>query len=135
MVVAFQPNVLRFVHELHRCERVDGIDTFLRSRPTLASTRSVCRWHRELADALMYYPSVAYGAVGLVHLHLFIEDPRSHWETLPYAVRASWLVRGPAGVRVLYLHCLVPRAHVEQLAQFLKDLRAPDGDRITSITS
>src|SRR5215467_7043299 len=108
MVVAFQSNVLRFVQELHRCE---------------------------LGDALTYYPSVAYEALGLVHIHLFIEDPRARWEALPYAVRASWLVRGPAGVRVLYLHCLVPRAHVEQLSQLLKELRAPHGDRITSITS
>lgn len=135
MVVAFQPNVLRFVHELHRCERVDGIETFLRTRPSLASSRTVCRWHRELGDALTYYPSVAYQALGLTHVHLIIEDPRTRWEQLPYAVRASWLVCRPAGARVLYLHCLVPTGHVELLAQVLDQCRSPDGDRITSITS
>lgn len=135
MVVAFQPNVLRFVQELHRCERVDGIETFLRSRPSLASPRSLCRWHRELGEALTYYPSFAYEALGLVHIHLLIEDPRSRWELLPYAVRTSWLVSGPAGTRVLYLHCLVPRAHAELFAQLLKEVRAPHGDRITSITT
>jgi hypothetical protein len=135
MVVEFQPNVLRFVHELHRCERTDGIDTFLRARPSLASSRSVCRWHRELGDALTYYPSVAYEALGLTHVHLIIEDPRTRWEQLPYAVRASWLVASPAGTRVLYLHCLVPSAHTEHLAQLLMDTRAPHGDRITSITT
>lgn len=135
MVVAFQPNVLRFVHELHRSARVDGIEMFLRARPSLASSRSVCRWHRELGDALTYYPSITYEALGLVHVHLFIEEPRSPWEVLPYAVRASWLVCGPAGARVLYLHCLVPRDHTEQLAELLKEVRAPHGDRITSITT
>jgi hypothetical protein len=135
MVVAFQPNVLRFVHELHRSERVDGIEAFLRTRRSLASSRSVCRWHRELGDALTYYPSVAYEALGLVHVHLFIEDPRSRWELLPYAVRASWLVCGPAGARVLYLHCLVPREHTDALAQVFKEVCAPHGDRITSVTT
>jgi len=135
MVVAFQPNVLRFVHELHRCERVGGIEEFLRARPSLASARSVCRWHRELGDALTYYPSVAYEALGLTHVHLLIEDPRTAWERLPYAIRGSWLVCGPAGTRVLYLHCLVPHAHVSALAQLLAECRAPQGDRITSITT
>jgi len=135
MVVAFQPNVLRFVHALHRSERTDGIDAFLRERPSLASARSVCRWHRELGEALIYYPSVAYGALGLTHVHLIIEDPRTRWEELPYAVRASWLVASPAGTRVLYLHCLVPKTQVEQLAQVLEECRSPHGDRITNITT
>src|SRR3954467_15943387 len=135
MVVAFQPNVLRFVHALHRSERTDGIDTFLRTRPSLVSSRNVCRWHRALVEALTYYPSVAYAALGLTHVHLIIEDPRTRWEQWPYAVRASWLVASPAGTRVLYLHFLVPQAHAGLFAEVLHACRSPQGDRITSITT
>lgn len=135
MVEAFHPGLLRFVHELHRCERVDGIDAFVRAHPTLSSVRTVARWFEELGDRLTYYPSVAYGALALAHVHLVIEDPRLRWECFPYAIRASWLTSGPAGPRVLYLHCLVPRIHLEVFVALLLECRGEYGDRITSVTT
>lgn len=135
MVLAFHPNLLRFVHELHRCDRAVGIEELLRGRSDLPNVRSVYRWHEELGDDLTYFPAVTYEALGLRQLHLVIDDPRADWERLPYAVRASWLTRFP-GMRVLYLHCLVPASHLASFMELLDECtRHHDGDRVTSITT
>lgn len=135
MVVAFHPKLLRFVQELHRCDRAGGIEELFRGRAALPSVRTIYRWHDELGDGLTYYSAVTYEALGLTHLHLVIDDPRRSWENLPYAVRASWLTHGP-GKRVLYLHCLVPQLHLRSFLQVLEECtHHHDGDQITSITT
>jgi hypothetical protein len=121
MVVAFHPNILRFLSAVHRMDHTGGIEELLAADCSLPNVRTVYRWHEELGDGLTYYPSIAFNALGLLHLHLLIEEPTGKWDRLVYAVRASWLVRRP-GSRLLYLHCLVPRCHEAEVRQLLEDV-------------
>lgn len=121
MVAAFHPNVMRFLAALHRMDHTAGIEELLAADHSLPNARTVYRWHDELGPGLTYYPSVTFDALGLVHLHLLIEEPAAQWDRFAYSVRASWLVRQP-GSRLLYLHCLVPRCHEADVRQLLDDL-------------
>jgi hypothetical protein len=134
MVAAFQPNLMRFLQELHRSDHTAGIEEWLRSQPSLATVRSVYRWQDELGDDLLYYPTVAYTALGLTHLHVIIDEPRRAWTVLPYAIRASWLTHHP-GMRALYVHCLVPARDVPALRAVLDAMASPDADRVTVLAT
>jgi hypothetical protein len=119
MVAAFHPKLLTFLNCLHSSRRAAGIEELARSPPWPA-TRSIYRWHHDLGDRLIYFPSVTYEAFGLTHVHLFIDDPRDPWLSLPYAIRARWVVRH-AGIRTIHIHCLVPTAHLSDFRALLTD--------------
>jgi hypothetical protein len=120
MVAALHPNVLRFLNQLHRSRYVVGLAE-LTQHNGMPTPRTLYRWHRSFGDRLIYYPAVAYSAFGLMHWHLFIEEPRGAWEEWPYAIRADWVVRRP-GQRCLYLHCLIPRVQDDMIRELLDDI-------------
>lgn len=120
MVDAFHPNMLRFLNQLHRSTYVVGLEQLTR-RNGMPTPRTLYRWHRRFGERLIYYPAVAYSALGLVHWHLLIDNPRGSWDAWPYAIRADWVVQRP-GQRDLYLHCLVPRVHEDALRELLDNL-------------
>src|SRR5207302_1765259 len=132
MVAAVQKNVLRFLRVLHQTPRAMGIEEFARANSSLADARTLYRWHADLADDLLYFPSVTFHALGLEHVHLFIEQPAPVWKTFPYAIRGEWVTSRPHH-EVLYLHCLVPRAHEQDLAALCKDAEGTTAASITSI--
>ena len=131
MVEIFHANLLRFLAALHDAREAGGIEE---QRHT-SDARTIYRWQHELGDDLVYYPGVTFARLGLDHVHLFIADAGEEWLRFPYAIRAEWLVTKPSEP-VLYLHCLVPRVHGDELALVLEDLRGSGacGD-ITIITS
>jgi hypothetical protein len=79
------------------------------------------RWLKQVPARLAIYPNVAYTSLGLRHEHLFITNPTTDWEALPYAIDAAWAARTP-GERTLYLHCLVPAEHEASFRQTLEAL-------------
>lgn len=112
-------NLLAFLRVVHRAPAAAGTEELARST-RIVHRRTLYRWQRSFRD-LVYFPSVSFEALGLVHVHLFIEEPGDVWRSLPYAVRAEWVVRHP-GVRALYLDCLVPRAHRDAFLALLEEL-------------
>ncbi|HEV7390767.1 MAG TPA: hypothetical protein VGO08_03915 [Burkholderiales bacterium] len=134
MVAAVQKNVLRFLRVLHQTPRAMGLEEFARANSSLADARTLYRWHADLADDLLYYPSVTFHALGLEHVHLFIEQPAPVWKTFPYAIRGEWVASRPHQ-EVLYLHCLVPRTHEEDLALLCTQAAGRTAASITRITT
>lgn len=118
MVAAFPPNILHFLSTLQAMPRTDGVERLGRT-PGMPAARTIYRWQRSLTDRLVYYPSITYQALGLLHAHLFIERPSDVWQEFRYAIDAAWVVRQP-GVRTLYLHCLIPATHERELLRFLR---------------
>lgn len=78
--------------------------------------RTIYYWLRALGDQVTFYPSITYGALGLVHVHAFIDDPTEAHFHCPYAADAAW-VAGRPGARTLYLHCLVPAGHEQRFLE------------------
>lgn len=132
MVEAFHANLLRFLAALHESREAAGIEA--RRYSDLSDTRTIYRWQHELGDDLLYYPAVTFSRLGLDVLHLFIVDASDAWLRFPYAMRAEWLIARP-GEPVLYLQCLVPRIHRDDLALVLDDVRGTACRDITIITS
>ena len=118
MVSTFHANLVEFLGFLHRTRRAAGVEELTRSGGP--DPRTVYRWHADLGDRLTYFPSVTFGALRLVHAHLFIDGPSGAWEQFPYAVRAEWTVISP-GTCTLYLHCLIPREHVRECGALLQE--------------
>lgn len=135
MVDIFHKDLLHFLVLLHRAPSAAGIEEFSRSTPDVPDTRTLYRWHRSLADDLVYYPNVSFRSLGLTHVHLFIEEPQPEWLSFPYAIHAEWTLAGP-GRPTLYLHCLVPAAHRDDVVALLTELELRGTcTRITSITT
>jgi hypothetical protein len=135
MVEAFHTNLLRFLAALHDSRVAAGIEAQQRQLPDATDTRTIYRWQHELGDDLVYYPTITFSRLGLEYLHLFIWDASDRWLHFPYAVRAEWVIGRPSEP-VLYLQCLVPCIHRDDLALVLDDLRGTDACRdITMITS
>jgi hypothetical protein len=130
---ALQPSILQFLNVVHRAPRALGIEELARTEK-VPDARTLYRWQRALADDLLYYPSVYFRALGLEHLHLFIDDPSTEWEEFAYAIAGEWVIRHP-GKATLYLRCLVPTGHVEQLLALLDAMREETCSGITSITT
>jgi len=120
MVAAFDPNVVRFLNQIHRSNLIIGTEELVR-RKGMPKRTTLYEWHQKFGDRLIYYPAITYSSLGLVHHHLVVEEPHGAWEEWPYAIRADWVVRRP-GQRSLYLHCLVPRIHEELVRSLLDDL-------------
>src|ERR1043166_5638930 len=125
--------LLQFLSILYDAPRAMGIEEFARANRQFTA-RSVYRWQAELSDHLLFYPSVAFRALGLTTIHLFIDDPSPVWKEFPYAIRGEWVVGRP-GQQTLYLHCLVPVVHELQLAAVVRDAEGITASRITSIES
>jgi len=104
-----------FLQSVHETRRAEGVEELCR-RPGLPDVRSAYRWHAEFGDRLVYFPNVALSAFGLIHLHVFIDEPTASSHVVAYAVRALWVVRTP-GARSLYLHCIVPAEHLDLVRQ------------------
>ena len=125
--------LMQFLSMLYDAPRAMGIEEFARTNKRFTA-RSLYRWQAELHEHLVFYPSVAFRALGLSTLHLFIDDPSPAWSEFPYAVRAEWVVAQP-GQRTLYLQCLVPCVHELQFAALLRDAEGMTASKITSIES
>jgi hypothetical protein len=91
----------------------------------IGNRRSVYRWMQHLRDHVTYYPRIAFGGLGLVHVHLFISDAGGEWFSYPYAIEHAWTIDRP-GHHTLYLHCLIPKEHID---------RVPQDDGIINITT
>lgn len=83
--------------------------------------RTLQRWLHQLGERVTFYPSVRYSALGLVHLHAFIEHPDQRHLAFPYAGDAAWVAQTP-GEHGLYLHCLVPSTQLASVKESLKRL-------------
>jgi hypothetical protein len=70
----------------------------------------VQRWHAALGDRLLVIPNVSVEALGLLHAHVFVEQPQDYL-LFPWAVEAAW-VTPDFCQEVLYLHCVVPLEHM-----------------------
>ena len=123
-------HLLQFLGSLYDAPRAMGIEEFARTNKEFTA-RSLYRWQAELSQDLLFYPSVAFEALGLNTVHLFIDDPSPVWQEFPYAIRGEWVVRHP-GQHTLYLHCLVPVVHELQLAALLRDAEGTTASRVTS---
>jgi hypothetical protein len=119
VVDAFHKHLLEFLSVLHRAPKAAGIEELAREH--LGSPRKVYRWQRLLGQDLVYFPGVSFRALGLEHLHLFIDGPSVAWHSFPYAVSAEWVVHEPS-VRTLYLHCVVPTVHRDDVTALLRSL-------------
>src|ERR1043166_6814368 len=126
-------HLLQFLGILYDSPKAMGIEEFARTNRSFTA-RSLYRWQAELSDDLLFYPSVAFHALGLSTVHLFIDDPAPAWREFPYAIRAEWVVTRP-GQHTLYLHCLIPCVHELQLATVLRDAEGKTASKITSIES
>jgi len=131
MIAAQQQRVQRFLLLVHRAPKAAGLEELARAYVGAPDARTLYRWQRSLQ--LLYYPNISFNALGLDHLHLFIDDPAPCWDRFPYAVAAEWVTRTP-GRRTLYLHCLVPRVHARDV-QTLIDLVPTSYSRVTSVTT
>jgi hypothetical protein len=87
-------------------------------RQVLPSERTVLRWFARYPD-LVVFPSFALDALGLVHLHLFVNDASEEWLRFPYAVEVLWLTPDLAQ-RVLYVHCIVPAEHKTAILSWVR---------------
>lgn len=95
----------QFIARVHSARSAAGAESLVRDIGM--STRSLYRLHKA-HSGLVYFPSVAFASLGLVHVHAFVDEQSP---LVSYAVRALWVVRSP-GVRSLYVHCLIPAAHM-----------------------
>lgn len=131
--MAAPKHLLQFLSVLYQSPRAMGIEELARANKTFTA-RSVYRWQATLHDDLLFYPCVAFRSLGLLSLHLFIDDPAPVWREFPYAIRGEWVVTRP-GQTTLYLHCLVPRVHEEECAALLRDAEGATASRITSVAT
>ena len=125
-MVELSANLVGFLRSVHTLPRAAGVEELARL-PGMPDVRSIYRWH-DAHDDLVYFPSVAFGAFGLVHAHVFIDEPRGVAPLLRYAIRAQWVVRRP-GSRTLYLHCLLPPDHLA-LLDGMSFVRTGDGAQV-----
>jgi len=119
-----------FLRTVHETSRAVGVEELCRL-PGMPDVRSVYRWHDALGDDLIYFPNIALQALGLVHVHLFIDDPGPSWESFAYVVRGLWVVRSP-GERTLYVHCVIPAHDVDRVCAQIAT--APDHHECTDVT-
>jgi hypothetical protein len=134
MVAPANKNVLHFLRVLHRTPKAVGIEEFTRTDASLPDARTLYRWQAELADDLLYYPNVTFAALGLEHVHLFLENPAAAWTTFPYAIAGEWVVSRPSE-KSLYLHCLIPRSHRDAIEALFADAQGKTAARLTSVAT
>lgn len=113
---------LRLLNRIHDTRAAVGVEHLSQH---MGSRRAFYRWMRRLRKDVTYYPRVAFAGLGLVHVHLFIRNAATEWFAYPYAIERAWTIDRP-GHHLLYLHCLLPRTHLN---------RVPHGPDITSITT
>ena len=107
---------------LSRSPTCMGLDEFCRvHRGLVPHERTILRWHRQLGNSFVVYPSFLVEALGLAHLFLFVRSPGLSWRAFPYAVEATW-VSPDCTTRVLFLHAVVPIVHRERVAASLRGL-------------
>ncbi|GEM_PF-1046549 len=124
MVELYSRKLLSFLSALHGVRSYEGVEALHRSLPESApGMRTLYRWQDSLGDALQFFPSVRFSALGLAHVHLFIERASPRWFSLPFAISHAWLVPR-LGERVLYLHCLVPSSYVDAFQSLLKEIHS-----------
>lgn len=121
----------QYLQTVHETTRAVGVEELCRL-PGMPDVRSVYRWHDALGDDLIYFPSIALQSLGLVHLHVFIDDPTASWEDCKHAIRALWVVRSP-GRRTLYLHCVVPAEDGDHVRACIQEKARHQG--VTIITT
>ena len=113
MVSPFHPGLLDYLHRVYGEHRALGLEALARAGGL--APRTVYRWHELLGEGLSYHPNIAYRALGLTHLHLFLTEPSPNAFACPYAIERAWTIAAP-GKRVLYLHCVVPIEHAQRIA-------------------
>ena len=121
------PQLLAHLSRVQRASHAD-IRTAL---PLLPHERTVARWYRELGDQLVIFPTFTLAPLGLGHMHVFLPDADPAWLRFPYAVDHAWLTQDFSH-RCLYLHCVVPLAHRDDVVQFVHDF---GGERPVVISS
>lgn len=114
MVSAFHHGIRTLLQTIGAQQRATGLEEFARAQPQ--GTRTIYRWHQELSKDFTYYPHLSFAALGLTHLHLFINHEHDAWRDFPYAIEGRWIARQP-GERTLYLHCLIPERHRARVQQ------------------
>jgi len=87
----------------------------------IVHARTLRRWHRELGEQLIIFPSFALAALGLAHLHVFVENADPAFLQFPYAVEHAWVTENFRD-RSLYLHCIVPTKHQHDVQNVLTEL-------------
>lgn len=110
MVAVFQPELKNLLYAISKQQRVRGLEAFAQSQPQ--GIRTIYRWHRVLGTRLVYFPHLSYEALGLQHLHVFLQDPLP--ELTRYAIDSAWVTTTP-GTRLRYLHCLIPTSHRDRV--------------------
>lgn len=134
MVSGANKNVLHFLGVLHRTPRAVGLEEFARMEASLPDARTLYRWQADLAEDLLYYPNVTFGALGLEHVHVFLENPAAAWTTFPYAIAGEWIVSRPSE-KSLYLHCLIPRTHRVAIDALFLDAQGTTASRVSAIVT
>lgn len=128
MVRRSGPGLLAFLQRLGAHGAAGDLDVL--ARVGERRRRTVHRWLRALGERIVFYPSVRYAALGLVHVHAFIEDPHEPPSSFSYAAEAAWVANRPGG-RILYLHCLVPAGDEQRVRAALGDA----SPHVTTITT
>lgn len=121
----FDPKVLMLLAAVHGQTRHVSPDSL--SRSTRLGRSTIYAWYRELGDRLIHYPQVGVSQLGLTHLHLFVAEAHANLLSAPYAVDRAWTVSTP-GTRLLYVHWLVPTAHVKRVRARLPGIVITTGD-------
>ena len=119
MTYPYKKDLLQFISALHHSTIFSGITDFhALNKENLPELRTIYRWQKEMAGKLEYFPSIAFEALGLKHVHLFIKNPTQDMMQLPFALELHWLVHD-IGERVLHIHGLVPSENMQALKSIL----------------
>lgn len=123
MVNAEHPRVRAYLRLLSHTQECRGATALARThRGELPHPRTIARWQRDLMNEVHAYPTFTIEALGLSHVHLFLERAVSCWERLPFAVECSWITERLGAVRgTLYVHCIVPTPLVPSVERLVAD--------------
>jgi len=124
MVASLPRPVAEYLVRLQEERSFTGLDDFHRRQQSqLLHRRTLYRWQRRYAGTFVVFPSFSVEGLGLVHVHLFIVQPSRSWSGFPYAIEQTWTTPDLAR-RVLYLHCIVPAAHLALVERLVGNLEA-----------
>ena len=116
-------DVHEYIAAVHAAPEFLGVADFHRRfAKYLGHERTLARRRRQVRSSLRVFPSFTVEALGLSHLHLVVVAADPRWLRFPYAVEHAWITRDFVQ-QALYLHCLVPNAHAENVEALIHDLQ------------
>jgi hypothetical protein len=120
VVIKAPEGFANYLDVVHHSRHLAGLHGFYDHHAAeLPHLSTIYRLHQRVRDDLLIFPMIDLGALGLVHLHLFINDASHDWSSFAYGVESCWLTT-IAGPPVLYVHAVVPQRDAETVASSLR---------------